>query len=228
VILYPQIVYTNPTTGVVTLPFSLPNIQKPGANDLASQRADSFTMSGKKRTLWWRTDEFIILNMDYLDILTEVPLWDAFVHFAISGGQFGFYPDRTDLSTSFNCTLEDTDWNPKFSVRTITKFTLKFRVAPFSANVVGAFYRGNASSFTTWPTTLSVPYVQSGDLLLVMSTYASTLGGFGGAGVVGPRRASAIRAATLIRRSTITRSAERRVTPARGMQSQAHRLRRSC
>jgi hypothetical protein len=121
----PKIVYTL-VSGAVTLNFTYPPVQKAGTNDLSAQRADAISLSGRKQTWWTRTDEFFILTMEYADIASDMPLWDAFIQYALMGGTFDYYPDATLLTFS-TFTLEDTDFNPKFNFRSIAKFTLKLR-----------------------------------------------------------------------------------------------------
>jgi hypothetical protein len=120
----PKISY-NPGTGAVTLPFTYPPMGKSGTNDLEVQRNDSFSVSGVKQSVYTRTDEFIPLSMDFVP-LADLPAWESFVQFAISGGQFNYYPDAT-LSSFTTCTLEDKTWQPKRSFYGISKFTLRFR-----------------------------------------------------------------------------------------------------
>ena len=128
--LVPKIVY-NPGTGAVTLDFSFPPINKPGPHDgtsdtLKAQRADSFTLSGKKQTAYWRTDTFRTLQMEYVP-QEDLPAWNDFFQYAVKGGPFDYYPDAT-LADFTSWTLEDTDWEPSRNIFRIAKFKLTLRL----------------------------------------------------------------------------------------------------
>jgi len=123
---FPQIVYTL-ASGNVTLAFTYPPVQKPGARDLSATREDAITLSGIKQSWWFRTDEIFVLIMEYVDIAADMPGWDAFIRFAMAGNTFKYYPDAS-INSFITYTLQDTDWTPRFSVKGLTKFTLKLRL----------------------------------------------------------------------------------------------------
>lgn len=126
----PKIVY-DPGTGPVTLNFTFPPVEKPGlqdgtSDDLTAQRVDSMTLSGHRQSFYVRTDVFRTLTMNYVPF-TDMPAWSAFMQYAITGGPFNYFPDTTQSGfTVF--TLEDTDWSPRLSFRTVSKFSLKMRL----------------------------------------------------------------------------------------------------
>jgi hypothetical protein len=120
----------NPGSGLVTFSPTYPPVHKPGPQDgtsdeLEAQRVDSITMSGKKQVFYIRTDIFRVLEF------TSVPFadfvnWSPFMAWAVSGGQFDYYPDAT-LPAFTSYTLEDTSWKPKFAFMGVSGFTLQMR-----------------------------------------------------------------------------------------------------
>lgn len=120
----PKLQY-NPGTGVITLPFTYPPIQKSGAPDLTAVRNDSISISGLKQTMSERVDEFLPLQMEFVP-LADLPAWQDFMHFALAGGLFNYFPDH--LLTHFTTyTLEDSSWTPKRNCFGISKFTIRMR-----------------------------------------------------------------------------------------------------
>ena len=203
----PAITY-DPGSGLVTLNFSFPPVSKPGADDRNAVRNDSITCSGLKQSMWQRTDIFKTLQMDFVP-MDDLVAWEAFLDYALQGGEFNYYPGGTSASvatiysitidsnglltavTGFNSfspgdlvefagltaakflngqllplasagtllltaqtsfaaygttadtgtastgafgtyTLEDVNWSPKYSFRSMAKFTLKLRQVYFS------------------------------------------------------------------------------------------------
>lgn len=116
----PRIVY-----GSTTLTFSLPPVNKPGADDLEAQRNDSISLSGLKQSVYWRTDTFKNLEMAAVP-QADLPAWRDFMAYAITGGEFSYYPDAT-LAGFTVYTLEDKNWKPTRAYFGHAKFTLRFR-----------------------------------------------------------------------------------------------------
>jgi len=138
----PKIIY-NPGTGNVTLTFSFPPINKPGAMERSTDggsaggggnpsRIDSVTLSGIVQSCWFRTDWFKTIEVSYVPHV-DSGNWKVFMDYAMTGGQFDYYPDAT-LAVFQTMILEDTDWNPEFSFKApdatyggFDKFTMKMR-----------------------------------------------------------------------------------------------------
>ena len=136
----PQIVY--PASAPTTF-FSptYPPVEKPGTDDLNTIRADSVTLSGRKQTLWFRTDTFKHLMMKSVPQSEIVSLWQPFMAYALQGGSFLYYPDVTQtafdewvLEASGGSAPSSTGggdaadaWSPTYSFRGISEFELIFR-----------------------------------------------------------------------------------------------------
>jgi len=138
----PKIIY-NPGGGNVTLTFTFPPINKPGAMERSVDggaaggggsptRIDSVTLSGLVQSVWFRTDWFKTIQMEYVP-LVDAPRWKTFFDYAMTGGQFDYYPDAT-TSVVQTMILEDTDWNPEFAFKApdptyggFMKFSMKMR-----------------------------------------------------------------------------------------------------
>lgn len=121
----PKIQY-NPGTGIVNLPFTFPPINKAGAPELeARNRSDSISLSGLKQTIFTGVDEFLPVQMDYVPQV-DLPAWEDFFQWAVTGGLFNYYPDAT-LSGFTTYTLEDVKWTPSRNFRTMAKFTMRMR-----------------------------------------------------------------------------------------------------
>ena len=121
----------NPGADVVTFSPTYPPTKKPGPQDgtsdeLEVQRVDSITMSGKKQVFFIRTDTFRVLEFTYVPFPDYVN-WAPFMAWAVSGGQFDYYPDAT-LPSFTTYTLEDTSWKPKFSFIGVSSFTMNMRL----------------------------------------------------------------------------------------------------
>jgi hypothetical protein len=56
--------------------------------------------------------------------------WKDFIDYAILGGPFTYYPDQADLTVAATYEMVDTDWSPRFSLRTVSRFTFKMRLLP--------------------------------------------------------------------------------------------------
>jgi hypothetical protein len=121
----PKITY-DPGSGAVDLLFSWPPVSKPAALERQAVRHDSDTISGIRQSFLERIDQFWTLQMDYVP-QEDQTAWAAFLDYALTGGQFTYYPDQTDLGTSTLYTLDDQDWTPDYAFRDFDKFKLRFR-----------------------------------------------------------------------------------------------------
>lgn len=128
----PQITY-DPGSGLITLPFTCPPIQKAGADltgadEYDAQRTDSVTSSGLVQSVIDRVDTYRTLTLSFVPD-ADIPAWSAFMLWAIQGFTFNFFPDATDTDTHFLCTIAGTNWTPKWAFFQMKQFTLKLRLA---------------------------------------------------------------------------------------------------
>jgi hypothetical protein len=126
----PKITY-DAGAGTVTLNFTYPPVQKPGASELDAVGERTMTQSGNRQVIKVRTDEFLTLQIDFVPF-ADLAAWTAFMGFAIHGGQFKYYPDAT-LTAFATWDLEDTNWKPSLNGRMHDKFTMKMRKVPAGA-----------------------------------------------------------------------------------------------
>ena len=126
----PQIKY-DAGLGSVTLVFHFPPLQKPGAEERSVVRHDSDTLSGYRQSLFIHSTRFLTLQLDWVPI-ADLPNWELFFDYALTGGAFDYYPDAT-LGTFKTYTLDDTDWKSAFAFRTMAKFSLKMRLVGASS-----------------------------------------------------------------------------------------------
>jgi hypothetical protein len=128
---YPQIIYTPVGGAATTLLFTYPPIQKPQVTEDGSgderkrEGADSITQSGLKQSITFRIDTFRTVNMENVP-MTDLANWRAFMDYALTGGQFDYYPDQT-LAAFDTWTLEELDWPPKYNFFGYSKFSFKMR-----------------------------------------------------------------------------------------------------
>ena len=128
----PKINYTPTGGGATTLLFTYPPIQKPntledGSGDERKREGvDSITQSGLKQSITFRIDTFRTLNLENVP-MADLPNWRAFMDYALTGGQFDYYPDQT-LGTFSTWTMEELDWPPKYNFYGMSKFSFKMRL----------------------------------------------------------------------------------------------------
>lgn len=122
---FPQITY-NAGAGVQTLQFQRPPRQVP-AYDYAAVRHDNLASSGVRESILERIDQFIEFEMEWVGTGTDVSNWNAFMAYALTGGQFSYYPDASQAAFT-NYWLEGTDWIAGYKVPGQYTFKLKFRL----------------------------------------------------------------------------------------------------
>lgn len=127
---YPKILYDS-GSGLVTLAFTYPPVQKPLLDDREAVRHDSITTSGIRQVALERVDIIKTLMMEYVP-WEDLPMWQIFIDFAVAGGQFAYYPDAA-LSAFNTYELLDPNFKPAYGSRGITKFTLQLRQVPGGA-----------------------------------------------------------------------------------------------
>ena len=120
----PQIVY-DPGTGPVTLAFVRPPSKVP-AYDYSAVRHDNISSAGVREAVLERIDAFLELEMPWVGVGADVQAWNQFMQFALSGGQFGYYPDASQAAFT-NYWLEDTNWTAGYKAPGQYSFKLKFR-----------------------------------------------------------------------------------------------------
>lgn len=111
--------------GQVVLP-TYPATGKPFANKLVAVRNDSISGDGHRQTVWSRTEEFLDLTFNFVP-WTELPNWTRFFKYALKGGNFRYYPDRT-TSNYQTFVLDGTDFTPTYNDKSISKFSVSFRL----------------------------------------------------------------------------------------------------
>jgi hypothetical protein len=121
---FPCIVY-NPGTGPVTLGFHRPPRRVP-AYEYEAVRHDNISSAGIREAILERIDTFLEFEMEWVAIGADVAAWNAFMSYALQGGQFQYYPDATQPGYT-NYWLEDTNWKAGYKAPGQYTFRLKFR-----------------------------------------------------------------------------------------------------
>lgn len=120
----PQIAYYSGPT-LITLPFTYPPRNVAAYNSVAT-RHDNIASSGVRESILERIDNFLEFEMQTVLIGSDVAAWNAFMQYALQGGQFSYYPDAS-LGSFTNYWLEDTTWNAAYKAPGLYSFKLKFR-----------------------------------------------------------------------------------------------------
>jgi hypothetical protein len=116
----------NPGSGNVNFIPTYPPINKQPQGSLNAVRHDSITSSGKKQSVSERLENlntFEFANVPQADMAN----WNAFLGYALGGGQFTWFADSTNLAGGTLYTLEDTAWDPKRTAFQNFAFTIKVR-----------------------------------------------------------------------------------------------------
>ena len=121
---YPQIIY-DPGSGPVTLQFQR-SPRKVPAYEFKATRHDNVASSGVRESVLERIDTFLTFEMEWVGLGPDVQAWGNFMLFALTGGQFAYYPDASRTSFT-NYWLEDTDWAADYKAAGQYTFKLKFR-----------------------------------------------------------------------------------------------------
>lgn len=120
----PQIIY-DPGTGPMTLAFTYPPRNVTAYNAVAT-RHDNVASSGVCESILERVDNFLEFDMQTVLIGGDVMAWNDFMQYALQGGQFAYYPDRSQPAFT-NYLLEQTTWNAAYKAPGLYSFKLKFR-----------------------------------------------------------------------------------------------------
>jgi hypothetical protein len=121
---YPQIIY-DPGTGPVTLQFQRPPRKVP-AYEFKATRHDNIASSGARESVLERIDTFLTFEMEWVALGGDVQAWSAFMLYALTGGQFAYYPDASQQQYT-NYWLEDSNWSADYKSPSQYTFKLKFR-----------------------------------------------------------------------------------------------------
>jgi hypothetical protein len=121
---YPQIIY-DAGSGPVTLQFQR-SPRKVPAYEFKATRHDNVASGGVRESVLERIDTFLTFEMEWVGLGPDVQAWGNFMLFALTGGQFAYYPDASQTSFT-NYWLEDTDWTADYKVAGQYTFKLKFR-----------------------------------------------------------------------------------------------------
>ncbi len=120
----PQIIY-DPGTGPVTLAFTYPPRNVAAYNSVAT-RHDNVASSGVRESVLERIDNFVEFDMQFVLLGADVTAWNGFMRYALTGGQFAYYPDSSQAAFT-NYWLEVTTWNAAYKAPGLYSFKLKFR-----------------------------------------------------------------------------------------------------
>jgi hypothetical protein len=139
----PQIVY-NPGGGAVTLAFKRgPQNFKPY---FAPRLHDNLATSGAARErVVENADILISFEMQHVIIDDDMPGWEAFMAWALPGGQFKFYPNAA-MTDFYNCVDENGKSEWAWTAPKKYKQTFLFRILqdgqapPDTATILRRFY----------------------------------------------------------------------------------------
>lgn len=126
-LIIPKFAY-NTGSGVIDFIPTFPPTGKTPFSPLSAVRHDSITSSGIKQCVVERIDEFIVLNFATVPE-ADLASWGDFMEWVLAGNEFTYYPDTTDISTFYECLLEDGDWTPKWVFFKTYSFNIKIRKA---------------------------------------------------------------------------------------------------
>jgi hypothetical protein len=121
---YPAITYYSGST-LVTLPFTYPPRSVAAYNSVAT-RHDNISSSGVRESILERIDNFLEIEMQTVLAGADVASWNAFVQYALQGGQFSYYPNASE-SAFTNYWLEGTTWKAGYKAPGMYSFKMKFR-----------------------------------------------------------------------------------------------------
>ena len=121
---YPQITYYSGSM-LVTLPFTYPPRNVAAYNSVAT-RHDNISSSGVRESILERIDNFLEIEMQTVLAGADVAIWNAFMQYALQGGQFSFYPDASQAAFT-NYWLDDTTWKAGYKAPGLYSFKMKFR-----------------------------------------------------------------------------------------------------
>jgi len=121
---FPKIVY-NPGSGNVTLTFLRPPRKVPYAWETA-QRTDTLSSAGVKQSILKRLENFLEFEMEWIARGTDADAWVSFMGYALTGGQFDYYPDASQSGYT-TYTLEETDFNLAYKAPGQHTYKMKFR-----------------------------------------------------------------------------------------------------
>lgn len=122
--------------GRYSFPTKVPAYQR------SAVRHDNVAASGVLETIYEHTDYFTEINIQAVEIGSDVDAWNAFLAYAEQGGIFSFYRDET-LPGFINYTYWDAAWDAAYKAPGFYTFKMKWRKA---VGVYGS--RGGAMVFS--------------------------------------------------------------------------------
>jgi hypothetical protein len=121
---YPQITYYVGST-LEALAFTYPPRNVAAFNSVAT-RHDNIASSGVRESILERIDNFLEIDMQTVLSGSDVAAWNAFMQYALAGGQFNYYPDASQPSFTAYW-LEGTTWKANYQAPGLYRFKVKFR-----------------------------------------------------------------------------------------------------
>ena len=123
----PRFVY-DPGTGAVSFTPTYPNMQKPGKDNFEAVRHDSTTSSGIRQSMLERVDRIKPVNFEFVP-WSDLSSWEAFLSYAVQGGDFSYYPDST-LTAFQTFQLVEDKVSSSFVCFGFDKITFNLRLVP--------------------------------------------------------------------------------------------------
>jgi len=120
----PKIVY-NPGTGPVTLTILRPMRFQCGG-DYEATRHDNIASSGVPEHILERIDSFFDFTIEWVGVGADLSAWNAFVLYALTGGQFQYFPDGAQPGYT-NYWLEGTNWKAPYKSPGQKTFKMRWR-----------------------------------------------------------------------------------------------------
>ena len=127
----PKFVY-DPGTGAVTFIPTYANMQKPQLDDFQAVRHDSITSSGIRQSMLERIDRIKPINFEFIP-WSDLPSWEAFLSYAMTGGDFSYFPDST-LTGFATWEIVDDSVSPTFVCIGQSKISFSMRLVPGGAS----------------------------------------------------------------------------------------------
>jgi len=121
---FPKIQYIS-GGNLVTLQFQRPPRKVP-AYSMVATRHDNIASSGVRESILERIDNFLEFDMEWVASGADVQAWQAFMAYALAGGQFTYYPDASQPAYQ-NYWLEGTTWDASYKAPGQYSFKVKFR-----------------------------------------------------------------------------------------------------
>jgi hypothetical protein len=127
----PRIIY-DAGLGAVTVAPTYANVTKPQLDSFEALRHDSISSAGVRQSIVERVDRIVSLMFESVP-WGDLPMWENFFAYAITGGSFIYYPD--DTATAYRTyELVDDKVVITFVCIGLSKFQLNLRQIPGGAS----------------------------------------------------------------------------------------------